>query len=113
MSLVPALTSATRPLPSGAIGACSSVAVLARGTYFSAGISLVGRESGDEHVLPLARELARDPHNLLRRLGLRKDDLRDPLAKAAVMVDDRVAEVDEGEVLQLGERFVDRRVAGA
>jgi hypothetical protein len=29
------------------------------------------------------------------------------------MVDDRVAEVDEGEVLQLGERFVDRRVAGA
>ena len=74
---------------------------------------LLRRQARDEHVLPGPRELLRDPDDLLGGLRLGEDHLGHSLAQRAVVIDDGVAEVDEGEILQLGEGGVDRRFAGA
>ncbi len=58
-----------------------------------------------------ACELPGDARDLLGGLRLAEDDLRDALAKGAVVVDRRIAELGERQVLQPGHRLVDGGVA--
>ena len=58
-----------------------------------------------------ARDLPGDSRDLLRRLRLAEHDLGHPLPQRAVMVDRRIAEVGERQILQPRDGVVDRRIA--
>ena len=116
MSPVPALTSATglRRRARAPASARASRSARARTYFIRASLAqtvarLVRVEPRDEHVLPGARELARDAGDLLGRLACAEDHLRRALPQRAVVVDRRVPEVGKRQVLELRHRVVDAR----
>ena len=116
-SLVPALTSATGRVPSGGIGAllerrgARELDVAQLWQRRAALARLVRVEPRDEDVLARAGQLARDAHDLRGRLSLAEHDLGRTLPERAVVIDGRVAEVRERQVLELRDRVVDARRA--